>query len=526
MNKIFPILIAVLLAFALCSCAAENTTPSHQTQPSQQTQPTQNSPVETTACIHDYKQVNLREPTCTEKGSTTFSCTICGNEYTEDLPLKEHNYSEASRVDATKTETGLVVYRCTVCGDSYDETIPATGSVGIEYSINSDGKTCAVVGLGTCADSIICIPEYYEGYKVTDINTRAFYECTGITEIVIPSTITNIGTRIFYGCSSLHTVYYNSEYSSETNPFLNIDSLQKIVFNGSKIPSFICNGNSNIKEVIIGDNVQCIGEEAFRDCISLTSITIPSNVTTIEYRAFSGCSSLSGVFISNLTAWCNISFGEFGNPLISAHTLYLDNKKVENLVIPDGVSHIGVAFYECTSITSVTIPQSVVSIGDDAFYKCSNLTNVIIPNSVTQIGQAAFLGCESLTSITIPDSVTKVGGSAFAHCTEITTIVLSNNMSCVADDMFRNCDGLISVVIPNGITEIGDGAFYECFNLNNITLPKSITNIGDAAFKGCRLKEILYDGTMKQWDSVSIGASWRSYNITLTICCSDGEIKM
>ena len=139
-----------------------------------------------------------------------------------------------------------------------------------------------------------------------------------------------------------------------------------------------------------------------------------------------------------------------------------------------------------SSVKSVTIGNSVTSIGSYAFYGCTNLTSVTIPDSVTSIGDYAFRGCDSLTSVTIPDSVTSIDDGAFAWC-----------------------DSLTSVTIGNSVTSIGSSAFYYCYSLTSMTIPDSVTSIGNSAFYGCtNLTDVYYQGTEAQWNKISIG----SYN--------------
>ena len=160
---------------------------------------------------------------------------------------------------------------------------------------------------------------------------------------------------------------------------------------------------SSIKRVIIGDGVTAIGNGAFRECRSLTSVTIPNSVTTIERSAFEGCSSLTSVTIPNSVT----TIGDYA---------FMGCSSLTSVTIPNSVTTIGSsAFNYCTSLTSVTIPNSVTTIYDYAFRGCSSLTSVTIPNSVTTIGYNAFSGCRSLTSVTIPNSVTTIGGEAFTN---------------------------------------------------------------------------------------------------------------
>ena len=147
-----------------------------------------------------------------------------------------------------------------------------------------------------------------------------------------------------------------------------------------------------------------------------------------------------------------------------------ERSNIVSITIPNSVTSIGeYAFSDCSSLTSITIPNSVTSIGDDAFIDCSSLTSITIPNSVTSIGGGAFCRCSSLTSITIPNSVTSIGGGAFNSCSSLTSITIPNSVTSISQGMFYACSSLTSITIPNSVTSIGSGAFRACSNLNEIT---------------------------------------------------------
>ena len=199
-----------------------------------------------------------------------------------------------------------------------------------------------------------------------------------------------------------------------------------------------------------GCNVTDIGDGAFSDCTSLTSITIPNGVTSIGWNAFSDCTSLTSV------------------------------------VIPDGVTSIDDStFYGCTSLTSITIPDSVTSIGQNTFYDCTSLTNVVIPDSVTSIGNSAFSGCTSLTNVVIPNSVTVIERGAFCGCTSLSSIEIPDSVTEIRQDAFSGCKSLKEIVIPNSVTWIGYSAFSGCTSLTSVVIPDGVTSIYDYTFHGC-----------------------------------------
>ena len=287
-------------------------------------------------------------------------------------------------------------------------------SDGLWYEVVTKAKEAKVIRYKNDAkyNGDIVIPEtvVYEGItcNVTSIEYWAFYGCSGLTSVTIPSSVTSIGGDAFNGCSRLKKVIIKdiaawcgiSFSDSFSNPLVYAHHLYS-------------DENTEITELIIPNSVTSIGNHAFCDYSGLTSVTIPNSVTSIGEYAFSGCSGL----------------------------------------------------------TSVTIPNSVTSIGYHAFDGCSGLTSIKVEsgntkydsrdncNAIIEITSNTLItGCKNTT---IPNSVTSIGFHAFDGCSGLTSITIPNNVTSIGDWAFFHCSGLISITIPNSVTSIGSGAFYN-----------------------------------------------------------------
>ncbi len=209
-----------------------------------------------------------------------------------------------------------------------------------------------------------------------------------------------------------------------------------------------------------------------------------------------------------------------GKPVISiGDEAFRNRTSLTSITIPDSVTSIGdYAFSECTSLTSITIPDSVTSIGEWVFSVCSSLTSITIGNSVTSISYYAFYDCTSLTSITIPDSVISIDKFAFLDCTSLTSITIGNSVTSIGGYAFEGCTSLTSITIPDSVTSIGYHAFSGCDSLTSIIIPDSVTSIGDHAFYRCSsLTDVYYSGTEEQWNNISIASSGNNYLKNATI---------
>ena len=202
-------------------------------------------------------------------------------------------------------------------------------------------------------------------------------------------------------------------------------------------------------------------------------------VTSIGMSAFYGCSILKYVTIPNSVKTI-------------ADNAFYGCSSLLSIEIPNNVTEIGwYAFRDCSGLTSITIGNSVSSIGNYAFYNCSGLTSITIPSSVTSIGLSAFYGCSGLTSVTIPNSVTEIRYEGFKGCSGLTSITIPNSVTSIGGSAFSGCSSLTSVTIPNSVTSIGGSAFSGCSSLTSVTIPNSVTSIGWNVFDGADIPVVV-----------------------------------
>ena len=283
----------------------------------------------------------------------------------------------------------------------------------------------------------LVVPDMLDGHKVTSIGDGAFSKRASLTSITIPDSVSHLGANAFRRCRKLTVIRVSPDH-----PVL--ATIDGVLFNKMTKELIYYPYAFTAAVYTVPNGIRSIGDGAFYQCKSLTSIILPDSVTSIGDEAFRYCSSLTSI------------------------------------TLPDGLTTIGNgAFSECDSLTSIAMPERVTSIGDEAFESCSSLTSITIPVGVTSIGELTFSGCISLSDITIPDGVTTIGYGAFNCCTSLT-----------------------SITIPDGVTSIGDKAFVVCSSLTSITIPNSVVSIGNEAFASCSsslIFTVMVDSYAEQW---------------------------
>ncbi|AEF81251.1 leucine-rich repeat protein [Leadbettera azotonutricia] len=194
-------------------------------------------------------------------------------------------------------------------------------------------------------------------------------------------------------------------------------------------------------------------------------------------------------------------------------------ESLESLTIPDNITSIGgFIFFGCRSLKSITIPKNIICIGDYAFSGCKSLKNITIPKGIVSIGDHAFSGCKSLISVVLPDSVTSIGGSAFFNCTSLTEIDIPDSVESIADETFSFCKSLTNLIIPDSVTNIGYKAFCGCNSLKNIILPKDI-EIGKETFSYCHQLDAVFNT-----DKTTIFCGPQNWNSAKPYAIPDGVI--
>lgn len=356
---------------------------------------------------------------------------------------------------------------------------------------------------------------------VKRIEDKAFFGNPDLTSIVVPSSVESIGMMAFDGCRNLrsvtlpnlksigffgslssiqdvnmmfkdnedflnyitredlHFVFYQQSLDRQPHRlFINGELLTEVNLPSSvtKIPSDAFRLCTDIKSATFSESITEIGTMAFDGCTGLETISIPPSLSQVRYNAFNGCTGLKAVNISNLKAWCNISFDSgdsayesSANPLYHAHSLYLNGEKVDNLVIPEDVEAISNSSFIGADITSLTINNTVSSVGHGAFKSCGNLKQINFGHSLKTIGKYSFDNCPSLTSVIIPESVTTIKEDAFGYC--------------------KNLNYLD---IGDGVETIGSSAFYLCSNLKNIKLGRSLKSLEQTVFfLACKVDAVI-----------------------------------
>ena len=363
----------------------------------------------------------------------------------------------------------------------------------------------------------------------------AFYGCKNITNIVLSDTITGIRQHAFYGCSALTDFTMSDAVTIiEQSAFYYCQNLTNIV-----IPDGITTINSStfydckaLQTIVLPETVASIGSNAFYQCLALSEINIPASVTSIGYRAFYNCPALQTVHITDLDKWMHISFyDEYAVPTRHATQLLLNNEQiVGDIVWPDDVTKVPYyIFKSCSGITSITIPNTVISINKGAFEGCTGLTTLSVP----------FIGMQAIdnnASVNISTDSYFYGLGYFFGRTYATshyasvpeslkTVIVTGDQS-IAPYAFYGCKNITNIVLNEGITGIRQHAFYNCTGITELIVPSTVTLIENYAFAYIKIETIVFNGTMEQWNSISKQTNWNNNSSITQIICTDGTITL
>ena len=407
------------------------------------------------------------------------------------------------KLDDTTVEVAPWYWKWThSCNDGHTETVFA----GTEYSNRSDG---------------LMIPKEInhenQTYQVVGIGDNAFYNMTG-TEVTLSEGLTYIGAGAF-GYSTCKTIEIPASVTRLDKEALHGDFTSITFAEGSKLESIGDRAfrGCDITSLILPSTVKSLGHKVFQACDSLESVEIPASVTEIQTDTFDEYFDADANEGSG-----NVTFAEGSIFKLQDGVLYDSENLIrvldwqENVVVPEGIKYIGADAFNAYStqtpnnmetLKSITLPESLVSIGKNAFQACKALESITIPKNVSEIGGGAFsncsslataeilgpvkeltgttgvfLGCAALKNVTLPDTLTNIGTGTFNGCASLEKIDLPAGLTEIGREAFNGCESLKEAIIPDGVTEIPSYAFTGCLALEKVELPEGITSIGEYAF--------------------------------------------
>ena len=338
-------------------------------------------------------------------------------------------------------------------------------------TITGDNPEIIISGNGEMKDWGEWTPSGYTGSPWDSLNVR-------IEMITIGDGVTSIGEFAFTLGAYVHSIYIGSSVKK-----IGYEAFRRAGVSTHGLSINIPNSVDTIGDaaflecwtltsVSFGNSLKYIGNQAFEHCSDLTSVTIPNNVTYIGGYAFRNCINLKSVSISNSVKEIRTSTFQGCNSLTSVS-------------IPNSVETIeNHAFTSCNSLTSVNIPASVTSIEFEAFRYCTGLTSVIINGALSSTEICTFRDCSNLTTVNMPNAVV-IAGEMFMDCPKLNSIIWGNSLGTIGSYAFYGCSSLTTLSIPNSVKTIGEGAFRDCSNLTSVTLPNALTLIPDGLFRGC-----------------------------------------
>ena len=406
-------------------------------------------------------------------------------------------------------------------------------SGGLYYVIDSAKKTASVTFSpdGTKYSGSITVPSSfsYEGknYLVKAIGANAFASCRGLTSMYLPEGLTSIGSSAFSDCSGLKSISLPESLTSIGSKSFYQSGLTSVSIpeGVTSIADQVFYSSTKLESIELPSGLTSIGSNGIYNCGELKYIVMHSpTVPTTSTNVFGSCSKLKTIYVpvgassayKAKTPWNSSSYTIVEGELIKSGGLYyvIDGVNGTACVVasPDGTTYSG---------GSITVPSSfsyrgksyrVTAIGNSAFYKCSSLTSISLPEGITSIGGSAFRDCSSLTSISLPESLTSIGGSAFYNC-GLTSISIPEGVTSIGDYTFNGCPNLESIELPSGLTSIGNYGINSCYSLKSITMHSSVVpSTGTSVLSSCSQLKTIY---------VPVGASsaykakspWSSYTI-------------
>ena len=447
-----------------------------------------------------------------------------------------------------------------------EEGVKSIGNSAFQYcsKMTDISLPSSLISIGSSAFSScsalasVVIPE-----QITTIEASTFSNCSSLKEVTLPNNLQTIGDNAFYSCSFTHIDIPHSVASLGYSAFSGCDNLTSVTLPNSitNIPRNAFSGCSNLTSVTIPEGVITIGHSAFSYCNllnlslpnslqtiengaeyfdngafegnkNLTEVTIPDNVTALGAYTFEGCTALSQVTLpdgllsigactfQNCTSLKTITFG--ADLLTIGENAFENCSALSSVAIPDKVSIIPkYAFYNCSVLSQVSLPKQLATIEVAAFMNCKSLSSIILPEGLTTIEGAAFYDC-NLTNLLLPQSLRTIGEGvvivgattsdyhgAFEKNSNLTTITIPQFVTTLGSDAFAECAALSQVTLSEGLTTIGARAFYNCSALKTIQLPKSINSLV-SAFSHCGLEEIeipenvlILDGTFYECNKLT-----------------------